>query len=314
MVVVAQLVRAPRCGRGGRGFDPRRSPFKAPGQSDLAPDRQRANTPSTVLRCGKSSRIRPMTRLSELRTASIYRRKRDGRAQGRWKLEVRYGGQRPTISTWDTRREAQQEFARLRALSATVVIDGPKRPFIGYAAQWMAVQQQLGLADSTIERKRSTITMWLAPAHAPWGFAERRIGTITANDGQAALGTGGGELGQGGVELHDRCVPLGDQLPAPVLQQPDDSSHVLDSHLLQATVVGGGDGHGTGVMLVGLAARLARQRTGAGGQGGGDVDDGLAASQELLGEQVPQPRAGPTAYPYRTIRGTAEGRRQHPRA
>jgi hypothetical protein len=29
MVAVAQLVRAPRCGRGGRGFDPRRSPSNA---------------------------------------------------------------------------------------------------------------------------------------------------------------------------------------------------------------------------------------------------------------------------------------------
>ena len=30
MVVVAQLVRAPRCGRGGRGFESRRSPFSPP--------------------------------------------------------------------------------------------------------------------------------------------------------------------------------------------------------------------------------------------------------------------------------------------
>ena len=29
MVIVAQLVRAPDCGSGGRGFEPRLSPFKS---------------------------------------------------------------------------------------------------------------------------------------------------------------------------------------------------------------------------------------------------------------------------------------------
>ena len=33
MVIVAQLVRAPDCGSGGRGFEPRLSPFKSPADS-----------------------------------------------------------------------------------------------------------------------------------------------------------------------------------------------------------------------------------------------------------------------------------------
>lgn len=121
-----------------------------------------------------------MTGLANLRSATIYRRKQDGRAQGRWKLEVRYEGRRPQISSWDTRREAQQELARLKALAKTVVVGGPEQPFAEYARRWMAVQEQLGLADSTIERKRSTITTWLVPEHGRWGFADRRTGTVRA--------------------------------------------------------------------------------------------------------------------------------------
>lgn len=123
-----------------------------------------------------------MTDLSKLRSASIYRRKRDGRAHGRWKLEVGYEGQRPTISSWDTRREAQQELERLRELARTVVVGGPERAFSDYTRQWMAGQEQLGLADSTIERKHSAIGTWLTPDHGEWGFTDRRIGTLTARD------------------------------------------------------------------------------------------------------------------------------------
>ncbi|WP_370325384.1 tyrosine-type recombinase/integrase [Euzebya sp.] len=123
-----------------------------------------------------------MTELSKLRSASIYRRKRGGRAQGRWKLEVRYEGRRPRISTWDTRQEAQQELVRLRALANTVVVDGPERAFGDYVQEWMGVQEQLGLADSTILRKRSAITTWLVPEHTRWGFADHRIGSVTSKE------------------------------------------------------------------------------------------------------------------------------------
>ncbi|MBW3602913.1 MAG: hypothetical protein KY434_09485, partial [Actinobacteria bacterium] len=123
-----------------------------------------------------------MGELLELRSASIYRRRVNGKPHGRWKLEVRYDGMRPKVSTWGTRREAQDELARLKALAKSVVVGGPERPFAEYVLHWMEVQGQLGLAASTIDRKRSTIATWLAPAHGQWGFGDHRIGSITAKE------------------------------------------------------------------------------------------------------------------------------------
>lgn len=121
-----------------------------------------------------------MSGLRELKSASIYRRKANGKPSGRWKLEVRYEGTRPRISTWDTRQQAHQELARLKDLACRVIAGGPERPFIEYAEEWMERQGRLGLAASTVDRKRSTIRTWLAPSHARWGFTNHRIGSITA--------------------------------------------------------------------------------------------------------------------------------------
>ncbi|CAN5839550.1 hypothetical protein BH24ACT15_BH24ACT15_27050 [soil metagenome] len=45
----------------------------------------------------------PMGQFSELKSATIFRRFQDGRAGGSWKLEVRYEGLRPKLSSWPTR-------------------------------------------------------------------------------------------------------------------------------------------------------------------------------------------------------------------
>jgi hypothetical protein len=86
-----------------------------------------------------------------------------------------------------------------------------------------------------------------------------------------------------------------DQMPAAVQDQPERLGEVLELDLPQPAGMGGRDRDRAGVVLVGLATRLARQLAGSVRERGRHVHDLLASQHQLLGQQRPSPLTFSTA-------------------
>ncbi len=91
------------------------------------------------------------------------------------------------------------------------------------------------------------------------------------------------------MEPTDGAVPERHQMPPPIQDQPERLREVLELDLPQPAWVGGHDRDRTGIVLIGLAARLARQLAGAVRERCRHVDDLLARHDQLLGEQPAEP-------------------------
>ena len=104
--------------------------------------------------------------------------------------------------------------------------------------------------------------------------------------GQMAVGACGHELGQQPVQPVQGLGTRGDQVVAPVRQQPQDRGLVLDVDLVQALAALGGQGDRDRVTGVVFAAVAGGQLPHPGGELGRDVDDLFAVGDQLLGEQL----------------------------
>jgi hypothetical protein len=97
------------------------------------------------------------------------------------------------------------------------------------------------------------------------------------------------ELAQHRMELVDTAGALSDQVAASLLQHRQHGRRVLWLQRLGVALQGRDPGGGGRVQGVGLAASPLRQLPDPGGGGGAHVLDGLATSQQPLGEVAAQP-------------------------
>ena len=84
------------------------------------------------------------------------------------------------------------------------------------------------------------------------------------------------------------AAALGGQLVAAIGEQPQHGAVVVGRDAREVVAVLGDERDAARVDAVGLAAVAALEHAGAGGQRRGDVDDGLAGGDELLGQQPSQ--------------------------
>jgi hypothetical protein len=107
--------------------------------------------------------------------------------------------------------------------------------------------------------------------------------------GQLAVGACGHELGQQPVQPVQDLGAGGDQVIAPVRQQPQHHGVVLDVDLAQALAAKGGQGDRDRVTGIVFAAVASGQLPHPSGELGRHVDDLVAVGDQLLGEDPADP-------------------------
>ena len=102
---------------------------------------------------------------------------------------------------------------------------------------------------------------------------------------ELAWGAARVKVAQQAVQPVDRPAALGGQLVAAIGEQPQHGAVVVGRDAREVIAVLGNDCDAARVDAVALAAVAALEHAGAGGQRRGNVDDGLAGCDELLGQQ-----------------------------